>query len=441
MILHEIETASRTLIEKLQIERLNQTLTRVYENVEFYKDKFDELDVKPERISSLHQIIRLPFTRKQDLRDHYPFGLFAVDQKQLVRIHASSGTSGKPTIVGYTANDIHMWSDIVARAITIAGGQPGQILHNAYGYGLFTGGLGLHFGGEKLGMATVPISGGNTDRQITLIEDFKPTVICATPSYALRIAEAMEEAGKDPSKTSLKYGIFGAEPWSEEMRKTLEAKLGLKACDIYGLSEVIGPGVAMECHEAQAGLHIAEDHFLIEIINPDTLEPVNDGEEGEVVFTSLTKEAFPIIRYRTGDIGSITREKCKCGRTTTRMSRIKGRIDDMMIIRGVNVFPSEIEHNLIRLEELGPHYQVHLYRQGTTDAVELQVEVTQQFYTSIGNDLNSPSIQELAKKVQVLMKNNCLISMGVKVLPPKSIPRSEGKAVRVVDRRNEKVQI
>jgi phenylacetate-CoA ligase len=437
MILHEIETCSREKIEKLQFQRLQETIQRVYENVPFYQRKFAELNLTPDDISSLEKLHKLPFTTKKDLRDHYPFDLLAVKLKDCVRIHASSGTSGKPTVVAYTKNDIENWSDIVARAITVAGGEPGQVLHNAYGYGLFTGGLGLHYGGERLGMVTVPVSGGNTDRQIMLIEDFKPDVICCTPSYMLNIAERMRELGKNPKSTSLKYGIFGAEPWSEEMRRTLQELFGIKACDIYGLSEVIGPGVAMECHEAQDGLHIAEDHFLVEVINPKTLEPVAEGEEGELVFTSLTKEAFPVIRYRTGDIASITRQKCKCGRTTTRMSRVKGRVDDMLIIRGVNVFPSEIEHYLLTIEELAPHYQIHLFRKGSLDVIQLQVEVKEPFYAEISGNISDERVHQLKRRIQHLLKTHCLISIDVNVLEPKSVPRSEGKAIRIVDRRND----
>ncbi|WP_199426171.1 phenylacetate--CoA ligase PaaK [Thermaerobacillus caldiproteolyticus] len=441
MILHDIETSSRREMETLQLERLCQTVKRVYENVPFYRKKLTELRVEPEQIRSLEDVRKLPFTTKKDLRDNYPFGLLAVDLKACVRVHASSGTSGKPTVVAYTKNDINNWANIVARAIAIAGGEPGNVLHNAYGYGLFTGGLGLHYGSERLGMVTVPVSGGNTDRQVMLIEDFQPDVICGTPSYVLNIAERMKELGKDPRRTSLKYGIFGAEPWSEEMRRTLEQELAIKACDIYGLSEVIGPGVAIECHEAQNGLHIAEDHFFVEVINPHTLEPVADGEEGELVFTSLTKEAFPVIRYRTGDIASITREPCKCGRTTTRMSRVKGRVDDMLIVRGVNVFPSEIEHCLLTVSELAPHYQVHLFRKGTLDVVELQVEVNERFYQEIGGNLNDERIGLLEKRVHHLLKNYCLVSIDVKIHAPKALPRSEGKAIRVVDYRKEKATL
>ncbi|QNU34759.1 phenylacetate--CoA ligase [Geobacillus sp. 44C] len=432
MILHRIETASRKEMGVLQLERLQQTVKRVYEHVPFYRKKFDEIGVKPDHIRTLDDLKKLPFTTKKDLRDNYPFGLLAVSIQDCVRVHASSGTSGKPTVVAYTKNDINHWADIVARAIAIAGGVPGNIVHNAYGYGLFTGGLGLHYGSERLGAVTVPVSGGNTDRQIMIIEDFKPDIICGTPSYVLNIAERMKELGKDPRQTSLKYGIFGAEPWSEEMRRTLEQEFGIKACDIYGLSEVIGPGVAMECHEAQNGLHVAEDHFFVEVINPDTLEPVGEGEEGELVFTSLTKEAFPVIRYRTGDIASITKEPCICGRTTTRMSRIKGRVDDMLIIRGVNVFPSEIEHYLLTVPELAPHYQVHILRKGTLDVVELQVEVSERFYQEIGSDLHDERVRDLVKRIQYLLKTHCLVSIDVNVHPPKSIPRSEGKAIRSV---------
>ncbi|WP_394236044.1 phenylacetate--CoA ligase family protein [Niallia oryzisoli] len=439
MIIHNEEVFSREEMEALQLKRLQETVERVYNKVPFYQNKLTESNLTPENIQSVEDIKKLPFTKKQDLRDNYPYGLFAANQKEIVRIHASSGTSGKPTVVAYTQNDIDNWASIVARAIAIAGGEPEGVFQNAYGYGLFTGGLGIHYGAEKLGMATVPISGGNTDRQITVIEDFKPTVIAGTPSYILKVAEEISAQGKDPRDTSLKFGIFGAEPWSEEMRRVLEESFDIKACDIYGLSEVMGPGVAMECHEAQDGLHIAEDHFIVEVINPDTLEPVPDGEEGELVFTSLTKEAFPVIRYRTGDIASITREKCKCGRTTTRMSRVKGRIDDMLIIRGVNVFPSEIEHFLIQLEELAPHYQVHLLREANLDIVELHVEITESIYQQINGDMGHATISSIKKAVQHSMKNHCLVSMNVKVLPPKSIPRSEGKAVRIIDRRQEKV--
>jgi phenylacetate-CoA ligase len=441
VILHEVETFERQILEKIQLERLKDTVRNVYSKVPFYKEQFDQRGIKPEDIHSLHDINRLPFTTKADLRSHYPFGLFAVPQNELVRIHASSGTSGKPTVVGYTGKDIEMWSEIVARAIAAGGGKPGDFLHNAYGYGLFTGGLGLHYGSERLGLVTVPVSGGNADRQIILIEDFKPAVICGTPSYILSIAERMEEQGKDPAQTSVKYGIFGAEPWSEKMRQKIEEKWNLKACDIYGLSEVVGPGVAVECHEAQAGMHIAEDHFFPEIIDPVTLEALPAGEEGELVFTSLTKEAFPIIRYRTGDIASLSYGICTCGRTTVKMSRVKGRVDDMLIIRGVNVYPSEVEHFLLTVEELSPHYQLHLTRKGTLDSIELHVEIKEEVFMGIDQNLEHETITLLTKKIQHIMKSSCLVSMDVKVNLPKSLPRSEGKAVRVLDKRESGIEV
>lgn len=436
MIYNEkMETMEPAEKEKLQLERLQSTVKNVCENVPFYHETLEQFGLHPEDIQSMKDVHKLPFTKKQDLRDHYPFGLFAVDQKNVVRLHASSGTSGKPTVVGYTQNDVDAWTEMVARSIAAAGGEPGRVLHNAYGYGLFTGGLGLHYGGEKLGMATVPVSGGNTDRQMMLIEDFKPQVISGTPSYMLNIAEEMEKKGKDPRKTSLEYGVFGAEPWSEEMRDELEERLGIKAMDIYGLSEVYGPGVAIECHEAQDGLHVQEDFLYVEVIDPDTLEPLPDGEDGELVFTSLTKEAAPLLRYCTGDIASISHEKCKCGRTTVKMSRVKGRIDDMLIIRGVNVFPSQIESNLLQVEELVPHYQVAVDREGSLDRAELRVEVQQAFFNEVNGDLKSARAIELQQKLTHLIKSNCLVSMKVNVGEPKSIPRSQGKAVRIVDLR------
>jgi phenylacetate-CoA ligase len=435
MILHKEETLERDEMEKLQLSRLKETFNRVFDHVPFYQNHFKERGLTPKSITSLTDIEKLPFTVKKDLRNHYPFGLFAVKQSELVRVHASSGTSGKATVVGYTKNDIDMWSNVVARAISIGGGKKGEVLHNAYGYGLFTGGLGLHYGSERLGMTTVPISGGNTNRQITLIEDFQPTVICGTPSYILNVADQMIEKGINPRDTSLKFGIFGAEPWSEEMRGLLEEKLAIKACDIYGLSEVLGPGVAMECHEVQEGLHVAEDHFYVEVIDPMTRQLLEDGEVGELVFTSLTKEAFPIIRYRTGDIASITKEKCKCGRTTTRMSRIKGRIDDMLIIRGVNVFPTEIEHFLLSSKEIVPHYQLHLSKKGTLDQVELHIEVSEEIYCDVNQNLSHEQIILLSKKLYHLLKSNLYVSIDIKICAPKTIPRSEGKAIRVIDNR------
>ncbi len=437
----EIETASRGEMEKIQLERLQATVEKVYNNTPFYKEQFDQLGVKPADIQSLEDIRKLPFTKKVNLREQYPFRLFAVPMDDVVRIHGSSGTSGKPTIVGYTKNDIDVWSGLLARAIVTAGGRKSDIFHNAYGYGLFTGGMGLHYGAETLGAAVVPISGGNTERQITLIEDFKPRGIAGTPSYILNIAEKMEEMGIDPATNGIEYGIFGAEPWSEEMRRAIEDKLKIRAMDIYGLSEVMGPGVSIECYEAQDGLHIAEDHFFVEVIDPDTLEPVADGEDGELVITSLTKEALPIIRYRTGDITSITREKCKCGRTTMRMARVKGRTDDMLIIRGVNVFPSEIERALLQIEGLAPHYQIHLLKKGNMDAIELHVELTPKLYEKVGGDLSHPLIHLLTKEIKHDLKNACLISVSLVIENIGSIPRSEGKAIRVIDRRKEQKEV
>jgi phenylacetate-CoA ligase len=439
MILHEIETAERKFIEDQQLHDLQKMIVRVNECVPFYQNKLQEYNVTPLSIQTLDDVKRLPFTTKSDLRDHYPFGLFASKQKDLVRLHASSGTSGKPTVVGYTKKDIKDWATIVARAISIAGGKPEDILQNAYGYGLFTGGLGLHYGGEELGVTVIPISGGNTERQISIIEDFKPTIFSATPSYALNIGEKMLDMGKDPRMTSLKYGIFGAEPWSEGMRRTLEELFDIKACDIYGLSEVVGPGVAIECYEGQDGLHIADDHFLVEVIDPETLEPVPEGTAGELVFTSIKKEALPIIRYRSGDIASITKSKCKCGRTTTRMSRIKGRIDDMIIIRGVNVFPSEIEHHLIQVNEIAPHYQLHLHRTSSLDEVELHVEIKEELFQKTSRNIHHPILQTLKGEIQERMKSYCFVTMNVVLLPPKSIQRSEGKAVRIIDHRKQRL--
>ncbi|NBJ68095.1 MULTISPECIES: AMP-binding protein [Clostridia] len=427
-----IEALPKQEMEKLQLSRLQQTVQMVYNKTPFYQKKLAELNVKPHDIQSLEDVRKLPFTQKKDLRDNYPFDLFALPISDVERIHASSGTSGKPTVVGYTRNDLEVWAEIVARAIAGCGGEPNSVLQNTFGYGLFTGGLGLHYGSEKLGMATVPVSGGNTERQILLIEDFKPSVIVGTPSYILNVADKMEQLGKNARETSLKYGIFGAEPWSEEMRKELEKRLGIKAMDIYGLSEVMGPGISFECLEAQCGLHVADDHFYIEVIDPDTLEPVAEGEEGELVFTSLTKEACPIIRYRTGDIASITSEPCICGRTTTRMSRVKGRIDDMLIIRGVNVYPSEVESALLELEELVPHYQLYVVNQGALDKVILKVEINESIYNHLNRDLDHEAIKALTNKVFQQLKSKCLISVEIHIEHPGTIPRSGGKAIRIV---------
>jgi phenylacetate-CoA ligase len=431
-----METMSQGEKQKLQLARLQETVRRAYENVPFHKQAMDQAGVKPDDIGSLEDLARLPFMKKSDLRENYPFGLFAVPMREVVRIHGSSGTKGKPTIVGYTKNDIENWAEIVARCICAAGGKPGDIFHNAYGYGLFTGGLGLHYGIERMGGVAVPVSGGNTPRQITLIEDFKPRGISGTPSYILNILEEMERMGIDTRATSVEYGIFGAEPWSEEMRVQLEQKMNIKAIDIYGLSEVMGPGVSIECYEAQDGLHIADDHFLAEIVDPKTGEILPYGAEGELVFTSLTKEAFPVIRYRTGDIASLNPEPCLCGRTSIRMSRIKGRVDDMLIIRGVNVFPTEIEGVLFQFQELAPHYQVVIEKDGALDRFEVHAEVTREYYGVVGSLEEGEQVSRLIRTISHEMKNALGVSVVLRILEPGSIVRSEGKAIRIVDNRN-----
>ena len=433
----EIETASREDLQRLQLSRLRTTLERVYESVPFYRESLDEARIKPTDIHSLQDIVRLPFTQKSDLRDHYPFGLLAVTTEHVVRFHASSGTRGKPTVVAYTKGDIARWAHIVARALACAGARAGDRFHNAYGYGLFTGGLGLHYGIEELGAAVIPVSGGNTARQVRLIEDFRPRGISGTPSYVLNIAEEMEALGLDPRQTSLEYGILGAEPWSEALRAEIQSTLDIKAMDIYGLSEVMGPGVAIECWEAQNGLHIAEDHFLAEIIDPKTALPVPFGESGELVFTSLTKEAFPVIRYRTGDIASLDQEPCACGRTLMRMSRIKGRLDDMLIIRGVNVFPTEIEYVLLQFDEIAPHYQVTVDHVGSLDALEVHCEVSPEFHRDTSTIPSDPRFMSLHHRLLHSLKSELGISVGLKIHRPGTIARSEGKAIRIVDNRVE----
>ncbi|BAU29457.1 phenylacetate-CoA ligase [Aneurinibacillus soli] len=436
MIFNEaMETMGREQKEALQLERLQETVRHAYERVPFHKEALDQAGIAPDDIQSLEDLQSLPFMKKTDLRENYPFNLFAVDMSEVVRIHGSSGTKGKPTVVGYTKQDIENWGEIVARAICAAGGKPGDIFHNAYGYGLFTGGLGLHYGIEHLRAVAVPVSGGNTPRQITLIEDFKPRGISGTPSYVMNIAEEMERMGKDPRTTTIEYGIFGAEPWSEEMRTQLEERLNIKAIDIYGLSEVLGPGVSIECIEAQDGLHIADDHFIAEIVDPETGEVLPYGMEGELVFTSLTKEAFPVIRYRTGDIASLNPATCKCGRTSLRMSRIKGRVDDMLIIRGVNVFPTEIEGVLFQFRELAPHYQVVIERDGALDRFEVHAEITKEYKAVVGPLEDNSTIADLVRRIGHEMKNALGVSVLLRIREPNSIMRSEGKAVRIVDNR------
>lgn len=431
MILNiEYETMPREALEAIQLRRLQNTLQRVYATVPFYRAKFDEAGVKPSDIQSLHDLRRLPFTTKQDLRDNYPFGLFAVPLDNVVRIHASSGTTGKPTVVGYTARDIQTWAELMARSLAAAGANRGDIIHNAYGYGLFTGGLGVHYGAERLGASVIPISGGNTKRQIMIMKDFGATILTCTPSYALHLAEVGEEMGVDFREMKLKSGVFGGEPWSEEMRSEIEKKLHLAALDIYGLSEVIGPGIAVECIEAKSGLHIFEDHFIAEVIHPETGEVLPPGEMGELVFTSITKEAFPVIRYRTRDVTSINPEPCVCGRTHVRMRRVSGRTDDMLIIRGVNVFPSQIESVLMEIEGVEPHYQLVVDREGTLDMLTVMVEVGEQAFSD-----EIKKLQVLEKTIAKNIKEYLGISAKVKLVEPKTIARSDGKAERVIDNR------
>lgn len=433
----KVECAARSELRQMQLERLKDRLAHVYKNVRFYHKLFSEFGVQPEQLKSLDDLKDFPFTQKTDLRENYPFGLFAVPQAQIARLHASSGTKGKPTVVGYTKEDLAVWAEVVARSLAAAGTRPGDIVHNAYGYGLFTGGLGLHYGAETLGATVVPASGGRTQQQILLLQDFGARVLCSTPSYALNIAFTMDEIGVSRDKIKLEVGIFGAEPWTEEMRTQLEQRLKINALDIYGLSEIMGPGVSMECVEGKNGLHIWEDHFLAEVIDRETGEVLPEGEEGELVFTSLTKQAIPVIRYRTGDLSRLNYERCVCGRTMVRMSRVKARIDDMLIIRGVNVFPSEIEKALLQLEELAPHYQLHLDREKALDTLQVHIEVHEDLANKWGVfDATHADCTRLSKKVQSLLKDSLGLTASIKLLKPNSIARSEGKAVRIVDNRN-----
>ncbi|HHN65727.1 MAG TPA: phenylacetate--CoA ligase [Nitrospirae bacterium] len=426
----EYETMPREALEAIQLKRLQGVVERVYATVAPYRKKMDDAGVRPSDIKKLEDLKKLPFTTKDDLRDNYPFGMFAVPLERVVRVHASSGTTGKPTVVGYTKRDIDTWAELMARTLTCAGVHRGDIVHNAYGYGLFTGGLGFHYGAERLGATVIPISGGNTKRQIMIMRDFGSTVLTCTPSYALNIAEVIRESGLDPSGLKLRVGIFGAEPWSEKMRAEIERQLGIDAIDIYGLSEIIGPGVSVECIEKKEGLHIFEDHFIPEIIDPDTEEVLPHGETGELVFTTLTKEAFPVIRYRTRDITRLITEPCTCGRTLYRMEKIMGRTDDMLIIRGVNVFPSQIEHVLMSIEGVEPHYQIIVDREGALDVMEIQVEVSEQIFSD-----EIKALEGLAKRIEQELKESLAVSCRVRLVEPKTIQRSEGKAKRVIDKR------
>ncbi|MCX8130359.1 MAG: phenylacetate--CoA ligase [Clostridia bacterium] len=423
------ECMSREEMARVQSERLVNTVKRIYHNVPFYREKMQKKGIEPGDIKSVEDLKKLPFTYKQDLRDNYPYGLFAVPMSEIVRIHASSGTTGKQTVVGYTRRDIDTWSEVMARTLVNAGGSKESIIQVAYGYGLFTGGLGAHYGAERIGASVIPISGGNTKRQIQIMKDFGTTMIACTPSYALYMAEEMEEMGIKRGELKLKSGVFGAEPWSYKMREEIEERLGIIAIDIYGLSEIIGPGVASEC-SCKCGLHIQEDHFIPEIIDPDTEEVLPPGSKGEIVFSTVTKEGLPLLRYRTRDISSLSYEKCGCGRTTVRMNKVTGRTDDMLIIRGVNVFPSQIESVLLEIGETAPHYLLIVDRVDNLDTLEVWVEMTPALFSD-----EVRKIEDLERKIRHEIEGILGVSAKVKLVEPKTIERSEGKAKRVIDKR------
>jgi phenylacetate-CoA ligase len=425
----EQECLPRPELEKLQLERLVNTLRRVGNNVPFYRNKFNQLKLHPEKITSLEELRDYPFTCKQDLRDNYPYGLFAVPLRDVVRVHASSGTTGSSTVVGYTRNDIVTWSDLVARILCGAGVTPDDVIQIAFGYGLFTGGFGLHYGAERLGASVIPISSGNTKRQIQIMQDFKTTALVCTPSYALKMADVMMDMGINPNGLSLRYGLFGAEPWSEAMRQEINSRLGIRATDNYGLSEVMGPGVAGECQECN-GLHISEDHFLVEILNPDTLEPVAPGEVGELVLTTLTKEAFPVIRYRTRDLTRLLPETCPCGRTFVRMSRMLGRSDDMLIIKGVNVFPMQIETVLFEIEGTEPHYRLIVERENNEDKLTVMVEVVESIFFD-----EMKKQKALVETIKKRLASELGVGVEIKLVEERSLERFNGKAARVIDKR------
>jgi len=425
----KIECMSREDMRALQSERLIELVNRVYNNVAFYRHRMEEMGVEPSDIKSIDDIVKLPFTYKNDLRDHYPFGLFAVPMKDIVRVHASSGTTGKPTTVGYTKNDIKNWREVLARCLTMAGISSDDVMQVSYGYGLFTGGLGVHYGAETVGCTVIPISGGNTRRQLQLMSDFGSTVLACTPSYALHLADALAENGYSLKDMKLKAGVFGAEPWTENMRLELEKKWGIKAFDIYGLSEIMGPGVANDCIH-HVGLHVHEDHFFPEIVDSGTKLPMADGEEGELVFTTLTKEGIPLLRYNTRDLSTLNHSTCECGRTTVRMKKITGRSDDMLIIRGVNLFPSQIEHVLLEMGETSAHYILYVDTENNLDTLELKVELDENNRMETIRDL-----QMLSHKIQHALNSAIGLSVKVTLVEPKTIARSEGKAVRVVDKR------
>lgn len=424
-----MECMSRDQMHELQSKRLKDMVSRVYHNVQFYRTKMQELGIEPGDINTVDDLVKLPFTTKQDLRDNYPFGLFATPKSEVVRLHASSGTTGKPTVVAYTRKDVDTFAEVVARALCCSGATREDTVQVAYGYGLFTGGLGLHYGAEKLGAAVIPISGGNTAKQITLLQDFGSTVLACTPSYAAFLAEAIAEEGIDPETLALKIGVFGAEPWSHEMRIKIEEGLKIKAYDIYGLSEIIGPGVSNSC-QYQNGLHIAEDHFIPEILDPETLQPLGEGVTGELTFTTVTKEAMPLLRYRTRDLCSLDYSNCECGRTNVRMSKIFGRSDDMLIIRGVNVFPSQVESVLLEIPEAKPHYMLIVDRSGTMDTLEIQVEIDDKYFSDEMVQLNN-----IRGKIKHKVESILGVSVIISLVEHKTIKRSEGKAQRVIDKR------
>jgi len=431
MFNREIESMPVGKMKELQLERLKWSIKHAYDNVPCYKKKFEAAGFHPDQFKSLDDMKRVPFLTKQDMRDNYPYGLFAVPMSKVVRVHASSGTTGNATVVGYTKNDVNTFAEIVARSLASYGVSENDILQNAYGYGLFTGGLGLHYGSEKLGALTIPMSGGNTPRQLMLMQDFGTTVLCSTPSYALNIADYIENnmPGFDMKSLKLRIGVFGAEPWTEEMRGEIERRLKIDAYDIYGLSEVMGPGVSAECSEKN-GLHVFEDLFYVEIINPETGEILPEGEKGEIVYTSLTKEAFPGIRYRSRDITRLYHDSCKCGRTLVKMDKVSGRTDDMLIIRGVNVFPSQIEAVLIGFEGVEPHYQIVVDRKGSMDDIEVMVEINEKIFSD-----EIKVMSNLSKNIADRFRSSLGITAKITLVEPRSIPRSEGKAVRVVDKR------
>ncbi len=424
-----VECMDRDELKKLQLQRLQKTVRLVYERVPLYRQRMDALGVKPEDIQTLDDLRRLPFTNKTDLRDEFPYGLLAADKKDIVRIQGSSGTTGKPIVSGYTENDVEVWTEMVARSLTAAGGGADDIIQVTYGYGLFTGGLGAHQGASRIGAMTVPMSSGNTQRQLMMMHDLGATMLCCTPSYAIFLGESLREMGYDPKEFQLKSGCFGAEPWTEEMRDKIEELFDINAYNIYGLTEIAGPGVAFEC-PAKAGMHINEDHVIAEILDPETDEPLPYGERGELVFTTITKTGMPMIRYRTHDLCTLTEEKCACGRTHVRMGRIMGRTDDMLVIRGVNVFPSQIETVLLRVAGVAPHYQLIVDRVNSTDTLEVQVELTEEMFSDTVAD-----VERIRDEIKEGIKSVVGIAASIKLVPPKSIQRSEGKAKRTIDKR------